>query len=268
MRQRRLAVDWVRPAPPPIRPARALARLPSLFWRLGRAAFGTWTGRGDGGDVARHVLGGLGVELEWVGEPIPDGPAVVVSNHLGWLDPMILRSRIPGHYVAKREVSEWPVIGPWTRSIGGLYVDRDRPLRARAFVDEAVGILRSGGRVVGFPEGSSTDYCRVLPFKTGMFQAAIEAEVPVLPVRIELVRVGDRVATARWRQAACWFGTAELAPHLWWTLGSGQLGYRVRVGSPVPSQGWHRKRLARAVRTMILRHGSDVPGGETLRSSA
>lgn len=253
--------EWTLPAAAPVRWWSVGRRLPGLLGRLVLSlADAALRGAPARAPAAQRLLDALGVRVVWEGDSLPLGPAVYVANHLGWLDPLVLAAHLPADGVAKREVAGWPGIGGALTRMGALYVDRDRPLRARVFVNQAVARLRAGGSVVGFPEGSSSDHCRVLPFKTGLFAAAIEAGAPVVPIRIDLLSVGGRAPTVGVRQQACWYGAKELLPHLLWTLGAGGLQLRVTVGRPIVSSGWSRKALARFARHRVLRWASDQQG--------
>ncbi|NCW45939.1 MAG: 1-acyl-sn-glycerol-3-phosphate acyltransferase, partial [Gemmatimonadaceae bacterium] len=117
--------------------------------------------------LARLVLAIVGVRHTTRGA-FPDGPALLVANHLGWLDIVVLVARADCAFVAKREVSQWPVIGAVGRRLGVVFVER-RPSRdLRRAVSELEARLREGAKVVLFPEGTTTDGRTVLPFKSSL----------------------------------------------------------------------------------------------------
>ncbi len=111
----------------------------------------------------------LGLSRRMRGRP-KTGPGAYVANHVGWLDIIVLNAAKPLYFVAKSEVAGWPGIGWLARATGTVFIARDpkqAPAQTRLFEDR----LCAGHRLLFFPEGTSTDGRRVLPFKTTLFQA-------------------------------------------------------------------------------------------------
>jgi 1-acyl-sn-glycerol-3-phosphate acyltransferase len=135
--------------------------------------------------VARLLLGALGVRLRLRGPAVRDG-SLVVANHVSWLDIVALLAVRPARLVAKCEVRGWPCIGVLAAVTGAIFVDRARPKTLPATVAEVTAALRAGRSVAVFPEG--TTHCgdaRCAPsFRPAMFQAALDAGAPVVPVSL------------------------------------------------------------------------------------
>ncbi|SEP84490.1 lysophospholipid acyltransferase family protein [Streptomyces radiopugnans] len=125
----------------------------------------------------------LGVRVRVTGGPAA-GPALVVANHVSWLDVPLLAAVAPGRMVAKREVGRYPVLGRLAARGGTLFIDRERLRSLPGTVAEVAGALRAGSTVVAFPEGSTRCGRELGPFRGALFQAALEAGVPVQPVAI------------------------------------------------------------------------------------
>ncbi|WP_410535692.1 lysophospholipid acyltransferase family protein [Streptomyces sp. KL2] len=125
----------------------------------------------------------LGVRVRVTGGPAA-GPALVVANHVSWLDVPLLAAVAPGRMVAKREVGRYPVLGRLAARGGTLFIDRERLRSLPGTVAEVAGALRAGSTVVAFPEGSTRCGRELGPFHRALFQAALEAGVPVQPVAI------------------------------------------------------------------------------------
>ncbi len=142
-----------------------------------------------------------GIEIEVVGT-FPHTPSVVVSNHLGYLDPLVLCSLHPLLPVAKREVSNWPLIGNCGDRSGVMFVDRGNPHSGARVLRQAIAALRAGVSVLNFPEGTTSFGDSVYTFCRGIFGAAQIAGVPVVPLH---VAVADR--------RLCWVGDDEFVPH-------------------------------------------------------
>ena len=119
--------------------------------------------------VCRTVLVIMGLPVEVRGQRMT-GPGAVVANHTSWLDIFVLNSRKTIYFVSKAEVSGWPGIGWLARATGTVFINRDRR-EARAQTEVFEDRLLQGHRLLFFPEGTSTDGLRVLPFKTTLFAA-------------------------------------------------------------------------------------------------
>src|SRR5437868_5338959 len=133
--------------------------------------------------VAQEVLEVHGVCVEVV-RPVPTQPALVVSNHVSWLDPFVIMAQVPCLPVAKSEVSGWPVVGRIAQAGGVHFVRRDSALSGARLVRSVESTLSAGTSVLNFPEGTTTDGSALLPFWPGALRAARAAGVPVAPAAI------------------------------------------------------------------------------------
>jgi 1-acyl-sn-glycerol-3-phosphate acyltransferase len=132
------------------------------------------------------MLRAAGVRLRLVGAwPAEDG-ALVVANHLSWIDVLALGGVAPVRSVAKREVGEWPIVGGLARCAGALFVDRAGLRALPAMVTAVADALRSGDCVAVFPEGTTWCGAAAGPFRRAAFQAALDVGAPVRPVAITL----------------------------------------------------------------------------------
>lgn len=110
--------------------------------------------------------------------------ALVAVNHVSWLDILAVNAVRPMCSVAKREIRDWPVVGPLAGRTGTVFLDRERLRALPGTVAELAGALRRGAMVSAYPEG--TTWCgRVTGrFRPALFQAAIDGGVPVRPVAV------------------------------------------------------------------------------------
>ncbi|MDG4823078.1 lysophospholipid acyltransferase family protein [Asanoa sp. WMMD1127] len=131
----------------------------------------------------RLTLAALGVRLRLRGRP-PRGKALVVANHVSWLDIVALLAVAPGRMLAKVEVRNWPLFGALAASGGTIFVDRSRPRTLPRSVADVADALRSGAVVTVFPEGTTGCGASVGPFRPAMFQAAIDAGATIVPVTL------------------------------------------------------------------------------------
>jgi 1-acyl-sn-glycerol-3-phosphate acyltransferase len=132
---------------------------------------------------SRATLAALGVKLEVEGELAP-GPALLVANHVSWLDIFAINAVRPAVFVCKADVADWPGFGWLLAQAGTIFMRRDSaPAASRAML-EIRERLRAGASVAFFPEGTSTDGGEVLPFRPALFQAALDAGCPVQPLAV------------------------------------------------------------------------------------
>jgi 1-acyl-sn-glycerol-3-phosphate acyltransferase len=167
-----------------VRPGRAVLRVLALccVLLLGLLLIPLLRGRAVR-PLARAVLASLGVRVRGRGPAVRPG-SLLVANHVSWLDVVALLALAPLRPVAKREVRGWPGIGVLASVTGAIFVDRSRPKTLPATVAEVAAALRAGRSVAVFPEG--TTFCGASrgAFRPAMFQAAVDAGAPVLPMAI------------------------------------------------------------------------------------
>jgi len=107
-----------------------------------------------------------------------------VMNHISWFDIPVLASLKPLHFLSKAEVKNWPLIGWFTERAGTLFIQRGAAGAAENSLNEITQCLKSGGSVVVFPEGTTTDGSSLRNFHGRLLQAAINAQVKIQPVAL------------------------------------------------------------------------------------
>ena len=175
--------------------------------------------------ASRRVLGSLGIRCRVEGHAPSRG--LVVSNHLSYLDILILSAAMPCFFVSKAEVGGWPYFGRAARTGGTIFLVRTSRASAEAAATEIAGRLKLAVPVLLFPEGTSTDGSQVLPFHTWLFQPAIDAAAPVTPAAVRYVIEGGIA-----ERELCWYGDAPFLPHLWKALGTKGFLAELRFGAP------------------------------------
>lgn len=191
------------------------------------------------------------------GAPIR-GAGAVVANHVSWLDVFALNASDRVRFVSKAEVASWPGIGWLARATGTVFVRRD-PREAPAQAAMLESRLREGQRLVFFPEGTSTDGRRVLPFKTTLFAALRAPGLRVQPVTLRYVAPAGSPA-----DVYGWWGARGFAEHLTVVLALRRRG-RVEVTYHPPlavADHLGRKTLARAAEAAVRRGLGPEGGGE------
>jgi len=201
---------------------------------------------------ARVLCAVLGIRVEVIGDFPRGWNGLVVANHLGYADILVLGSLLPGTFISKAEVAGWPLIGFLASIAGTVYVDREDRAAAGAFAGRLKTRLLTGDNILLFPEGTSSRGESVLPFKTAPFAAVAGAEgKTVIPMYIDVVEIEGKPAVGSCRDTVCWHGDAELVPHLYRLLALRGIRFRVVLGAPIPCDGRGRKTLARESRERV-----------------
>ena len=201
--------------------------------------------------VCRICLRIIGLKWRRTGTPMR-GPGAVVANHSSWLDIFVLNAAMPVFFVSKAEVASWPGINILTRVTDTHFVARD-PKLARAQAEEFAARTRAGHRLLFFPEGTSTDGRRVLPFKPTLFQGFLD---PALPenLAIQPMSASYHAPETRDPRFYGWWGDMDLGPHLLAVLAARRQGrVMVVLHDPVPVAGQTRKTLALACEDAVRR---------------
>ncbi|MFV2002562.1 MAG: lysophospholipid acyltransferase family protein [Paracoccaceae bacterium] len=171
--------------------------------------------------VSRGAFVIMGLKFTVQGTPMA-GLGAVVANHSSWLDIFALNARNRIYFVSKAEVAGWPGIGWLARASGTVFIRR-RSSEAGLHRDIIGARLKAGHRLVFFPEGTSTDGIRVLPFKSSLFEAffmsGLRADMSIQPVTV-VYRAPDGEATDFYG----WWGDMDMAPHLLKILASRRQG--------------------------------------------
>jgi len=157
-----------------------------------------FTGRVDIDDWSRRWLKRLmrimGIRFVIHGQPL-EGGQMIVCNHVSWIDIPLVGAALTSRFVAKSDIQHWPIIGFIARAIGTFFIRRgvggSKPL-----LEKLRPHLASGGSVVIFPEGTTTDGHDVLPFHPRLFQAALDCNAAVQPVALRYgrTRQGEDIA--------------------------------------------------------------------------
>ncbi len=185
----------------------------------------------------RRIVRAMGVAYSVEGAP-PEGGAVV-SNHLSYVDVLLYSAIRPFVMVAKREVRGWPLLGWLTAQAGTVYVDRSEDItpdgirRSHAEVNARMAeAYASGLPVLFFPEGTTTDGSRVLPFRRGLFHSVLHGGVALRTAAVRL-ELGAENGSATLEKDVCFVGDALLVPHLFGLLGLRGVRAHVRFGAVV-----------------------------------
>lgn len=190
----------------------------------------------------------LGIRVRAINRPAEARPVLYAANHVSYLDITVLGSLLDASFIAKTEIASWPLFGWLARLQRSVFIDRRTRSTAHQR-DSIAARLASGEALILFPEGTSGDGNRLLPFKSALFSVADHAAtgpMTVQPVSIAYTRLDGMPLGRGLRPFFAWYGSMALAPHLWRMLGLGRLEVVVEFHPPTsPQECGSRKMLAR-----------------------
>jgi len=185
----------------------------------------------------------LGIRVLVQGMPHQHGACLIAANHTSWLDIPVLASLAPIAFVAKREVAGWPFFGALAKLQRTVFVDRERRTRTADSRNAIHARIAAGDTLVLFPEGTSSNGNKVLPFKSALMsvaQLAIvkgeedrEDDLVVQPVSIAYVRLHGLPMGRQFRPFFAWYGDMDLFPHLAKAFSMGPIDVVVEYHPPV-----------------------------------
>lgn len=188
------------------------------------------------------------IGLEVRGQPVLTGPALMVCNHISWLDILVIHATRHCRFVSKSELREWPLIGTLATGAGTLYIERESRKDALRMVKEMARALMAGDVLAVFPEGTTGDGFDMLPFHANLIQSAIDADAPVQPLALQFVDS----KTNEISMAARFVGDDTLVGSIWRTLNAEGLKAVVNFGELEMANGQDRRAWAQTLRGEVM----------------
>lgn len=216
----------------------------------------------------RAVCGLIGIRINVTGRMAEDEALLLASNHTSYFDIVVLGAAGNVSFVSKSEVADWPLFGLMAKLARTVFVERDRRAKTGQHRDMIQARLRDGDSLVLFPEGTSSDGNRVLPFKSALIGAAAPSRTPrngengtpapkngddpvpaqsktagptepqpfrVQPVSVAYTRLHGMPMGRYFRPFFAWYGDMDLVPHLWEAFCLGPFDVDIRFHEPVSS---------------------------------
>ncbi len=172
---------------------------------------------------------------------------LLAANHISWLDITALHAARYCRFVSKADVKRWPLIGTLAAGVGTLFIERESRRDAMRVVHHMTESLRAGDVLAVFPEGTTSDGVKLLPFHANLLQAAIAADAPVMPVALRFVDT----ATGERSAAPCYIGDDTLMGSVWRTLTAPGISVVITFGEPQGAEGRDRRVWATDLRDAI-----------------
>jgi 1-acyl-sn-glycerol-3-phosphate acyltransferase len=172
--------------------------------------------------------------------------AMVVANHVSWLDIFVVHSLYPSHFVAKAEIRAWPLAGWLAEKAGTVFISRGSRRDLRHIFKGLVHSLERGERVAFFPEGTTAPQGSLLPFHANLFEAAIDAKVPVQPFALTY-----QDASGASHPSVDFIGDTSFAESIVLILNGPPVKARLAILAPLDTTGAHRRELADATHQAV-----------------
>jgi lyso-ornithine lipid O-acyltransferase len=177
------------------------------------------------------------------------GGYVIISNHFGYLDGIVLGSLFPVVFVSKKEVKSWPMIGQWTTLCGTVFINRQRKGLIPLAVKEISEKLKQQANILLFPEGAATNGERVLPFQTAPLAAPLRSRAIIVPITLAYQSVEGQPVSAANRDLIYCYDDMPDVPHFWKLLALRKVEVKVTIQPRVDCSRYEdnsagRKKLA------------------------
>ena len=209
---------------------------------------------------SRELLSLLHVRVRCVNEPAewPRG-AMIMMNHISWLDIFAILSVVPCVFVAKSEIRSWPFVGRLVEGVGTLFIERGKKSHARRMNERIVAALDEGRVIAVCPEGGTSRGDHLRPFHAALFQPAINARSTLQPVALRYL---DREGAQSF--AAAYVDGVSLLDSIWKIASEPRMTIEVRFGAPImAADGEHRRELVhRTERAIATELGVTPPHRE------
>jgi 1-acyl-sn-glycerol-3-phosphate acyltransferase len=188
---------------------------------------------------------GVQVEISQAASFLPPR-ALIVANHISWLDIFVINTLQPCRFVAKSDIRSWPLLGWLSQQAGTVFLTRGERRDVRRIFKDLVASIHAGERVAFFPEGTTGAQGEVLPFHANLFEAAIDAKVPVQPYALRYV---DACGTHH--PAVEFVGDTSFLQSLVAVLKAGPITAQLLLLAPIETDGAHRRELAATSRQAV-----------------
>jgi 1-acyl-sn-glycerol-3-phosphate acyltransferase len=174
---------------------------------------------------------------------LPERGALLVSNHISWLDIIVIGQYFPAYFVAKSDILTWPIIGYLSKQGGTIFIRRGDKKHIKATTEKMVWVLKQNSNIIAFPEGTTTRGDEVLDFHASLFQPALLTRSAIQPVALQYQGVAE--------QQAPFIGDDDFIPHLIKMLTLDKIEVRLCFIPVINSSGKNRHSVSLETRNMI-----------------
>jgi 1-acyl-sn-glycerol-3-phosphate acyltransferase len=227
----------------------SVLRLPNRWKIVSRYIRGfTW--------LMRKILN-IKITVEGDVRQLQRGGYVIISNHFGYLDGIVIGSLFPVIFVSKMEVKSWPIVGQWTTLCGTVFINRQRKGLIPLAVNDMSRKLKQQANILLFPEGAATNGERLLPFQTAPLAAPLRSRAIIVPITLAYESVNEQPVSAANRDLIYCYDDMPDAPHFWQLLGLRRIEARVTIQPMIDCSRYEdnsagRKKLAEDCYNRVL----------------
>lgn len=175
----------------------------------------------------------LGIHVYPMGTGQSTTNALIVGNHLSYLDVLVHASLWPSCFVTSVEIKNTPLLGQIARLAGCVFVERRNRENLDIEIASLTENLKHNIPITIFPEATSTNGDAVLRFKKPLFKAAINSKTPIVPTTINYERINHEPVTITNRDIVCWYGDMDFLPHLWQVMNQKRIDVSLRYHKPL-----------------------------------
>jgi 1-acyl-sn-glycerol-3-phosphate acyltransferase len=200
----------------------------------------------------------LNIKIDILGsqECLNENGNFIISNHLGYLDGIVISSLFKIVFVSKSEVRNWPLFGLMSCVGGTIFIDRKRKDKSVDYIRQTQNTLKKRLNVLVFPEGTSTNGERLYPFQSIHFQAPLEAKASILPITITYTKINKQRACIRNRDEVCWYGQVKFYKHFFRVFKLREVQVRITIHPKINPQvilnnSHDRKNLSQSLYELI-----------------
>ncbi len=179
----------------------------------------------------------------------PEKGALLVSNHISWLDIIVIGQFLPAYFVAKSDISRWPIIGYLARQGGTIFIRRGDKQHIRTTAEKMVWLLKQKNNIIAFPEGTTTNGKEVLNFHSSLFQPALLTKSPIQPIALKYQ--GPAL------EHAPFIGDDDFVSHLIKMLSLDKIEVRLCFLPLINDSGKNRTQVSLETRNMIMKKISE-----------
>ncbi len=172
--------------------------------------------------------------------------ALIVANHISWLDIFVINALQPCRFVAKSDIRNWPLIGWLCAKTGTIFISRGKARDVRKIYQELVKSIQQGERVAFFPEGTTAEQGTILPFHANLFEAAVDAAVPIQPYALRYVNSQGQL-----HEAINFTGDITFVGSILAIFKAGPMRAELMQLPLIDTEGVHRRDLANQTRVAI-----------------
>ena len=189
----------------------------------------------------------FGIKIKTFGKVSVNSPTLIISNHASYLDIVILGSLIKTSFVAKKEVSKWPLLGILAKLQNTIFIDR-RVTSIKKQENKILNHLNKKKNLVIFPEGTSSNGNKVLPFKSSLFnifEKNLNSKIFIQTITIVYKKINGKPLKFKEREKITWHSDMELIPNILNILKKFSIEVEVIFNNEfIPSNKYDRKKIA------------------------